>query len=124
MILIEHSARERPRGAFLTNENWIVERGGDIVEKKAARGSSSLSDWERLVYCVWVADYMMRNAGDFANAEAIHTAFQTEATACAEKLGLRFTESTFALPREQLRDRYFDRFEAVCNEIRSAAGAG
>jgi hypothetical protein len=106
------------------NESWIVERGGDVVEKKAGRRSSSLNDWELLVYCVWVADYMMRNAGDFANAEALYPAFQTEAATCARKLGLRFTEGTFALPRRQLQDEYFDRFEAVCNEIRSAEGAG
>jgi hypothetical protein len=100
------------------NENWIVERGGEVVEKKARVGLASLDDWEHLVYCLWVADYMMRNAGDLANEEALYPAFRTKATASARKLGLRVTESAFALPASQLEHEYFDRFEAICNEIR------
>lgn len=100
------------------NEDWIAERGGDVVEKKAARGLSALNDREHLVYCLWVADYMMRNAGDFANAEDLYPAFQTEAAARARKLGLKQTEQAFALAREELEKQYFDRFEAICKEIR------
>ena len=106
------------------NENWIVERGGEVVDKKAGVGLAALDDWEHLVYCLWLADYMMRNAGDFANAEALYPAFQAEAVARARKLGLRLTESAFALSERRLQDEYFDRFEAICNEIRKAEGAG
>ena len=111
-------------GTPTENETWIVERGGDVAEKKGRAGLASLSDWEQLVYCVWVADYMMRNAGDFANAEDLYPAFRSEATARARKLGLGFTESTFALPLDRLQEEYLDRFEAVCNEIRKAEAAG
>lgn len=123
MVVYLHSRDDRGwlMNAPTDNEDWIVERGGDIVEKKA--GLSSLNDWEHLVYCLWVADYMMRNAGDFANAQALYPAFQAEARARARELGLRLTESAFALPAERLQDEYFDRFEGICNEIRNAEPA-
>ena len=54
------------------NETWIVERGALVIEKKADTGVTSLCVWERLVYCLWVADYMMRNAGGFANATDLY----------------------------------------------------
>jgi hypothetical protein len=104
------------------NEDWIVERGGEIVEKKSRSGLSALDDWEHLVYCVWVADYMMRNAGDFANAEAMYPSFQAEARNRARKLGLKATEETFALAPAQLQREYFDRFEGICSEIKTAEG--
>jgi hypothetical protein len=106
------------------NEDWIAERGGLMVEKKARSGLSSLNDWEHLVYCLWVADYMMRNAGDFANANDIYPQFQSQAAARARTLGLTLTARTFALPREQLQAEYLGRFEALCNEIKPAELAG
>lgn len=106
------------------NEDWIVERGGVVVEKKVRFGLSSLSDWEHLVYCLWIADYMMRNAGDFANSKDLYPSFQTEATARAKKLELTLTEQTFSLSLEQLQHEYLGRFEAICNEIKSAESAG
>jgi len=36
-------------------ETWVVEAGDDIITKRA-RGVR-LSPLERLVYCLWVADY-------------------------------------------------------------------
>ena len=46
------------------NETWVVEAGDTVIQKKASCGIERLSPWERLVYCLWVADYGMRNAGD------------------------------------------------------------
>jgi hypothetical protein len=106
--------------AVSENESWIVERGGVAVEKKAQSGISSLSSWERLVYCLWVADYMMQNAGDFANAVGMWSDFQTDAKRLAQELSLPVTCEAFSLSRRQLQVEYFDRFEAICNEIRSA----
>lgn len=100
------------------NESWIVERGAEVVQKKAKVGESGLSDWERLVYCVWVADYMMRNAGDFANAVDMYPKFQTDAAAFAKRLGLAGVEEAFSLPRKKLQKQYFDRFEQICDEIK------
>lgn len=38
--------------AHTENQSWVVHRGGGVVEKKALAGVASLSDWERLVYCL------------------------------------------------------------------------
>ena len=106
--------------AHTENQSWVVDRGGDVVEKKAQTGVASLSDWERLVYCLWVTDYMMRNAGDFLNAEVMYPDFQTDATRFSKSLGLATTHALFSLSQRKLQRDYFDRFEAVCDEIKKA----
>ena len=92
-----------------------------MVEKRARGGDASLSAWERLVYCLWVADYMMRNAGDFANAVDLHPKFRSEARDLSRKLSLALTYEAFSLPEADLQREYFERFDAMCNEIRRAA---
>jgi hypothetical protein len=47
----------------IDNETWVIEAGDAVIQKKARSGMGSLAPWERLVYCLWVADYGMRNAG-------------------------------------------------------------
>ena len=106
--------------AHTENQTWVVERGGEVVEKKAQAGGANLSDWQRLVYCLWVTDYMMRNAGDFANAEAMYPDFQTDAARLAKSLGLAVTHTTFSLSRRKLQREYFNLFEAICDEIKKA----
>ena len=88
------------------------------MEKKTQVGSTGLNDWERLVYCLWLADYMMRNGGDFANANMCPT-FQSDAKQLAERLGLTATFQAFSLSRRKLQKEYFDRFEQICDEIKS-----
>src|SRR5690242_16869573 len=107
-------------GALSQNESWVVKRGAQIVEKKAQVGVAGLNDWERLVYCLWLADYMMRNAGDFANAEDMCPTFQTDAKQFAQRLGLAITLEAFSLSQRKLQNEYFDRFERICDEIKSA----
>ena len=114
----------RTMSAPTDNETWVVERGGDVVEKKERSGLASLGDWEHLLYCLWVADYMMRNAGDLANAPDLYPDFQREARKRAKTLGLALAGAVFALPRAQFEREYFDRFENVCAEIRNAERAG
>jgi hypothetical protein len=87
--------------AVTENESWIVDRGALVIEKKAQSGGDSLNEWERLVYCLWVTDYMMRNAGDFANAQVVYPDFQSDAKRFAKQLSLRATcEGILALPKE------------------------
>ena len=105
--------------AHSDNESWVVERGGQVVEKKAQVGPAGLSDWERLVYCVWVADYMMRNAGDFANAVDMYPTFQSDAQQLAQRLGLAATCEAFSLSQRKLQKEYFDRFESICDELKN-----
>jgi hypothetical protein len=106
--------------AYSENDSWIVEAGGDAVEKKARDGDNSLSSVEKLIYCLWVADYGMRNAGDLDTAADVYAAFQEEAASLAKDLSLNFTHETFSLPKELLEQQYFERFEQVCEEIKKA----
>jgi len=107
--------------AHTANQSWIVQAGDRVIQKKAQAGAASLSDWERLVYCLWLADYMMRNAGDFANAQDRCPTFQSDAKQFAERLGLAATCEAFSLSQRKLQKEYFDRFERICDEIRNAA---
>lgn len=107
------------------NETWLVEAGDAIIQKKAHSGFENLLPWEALVYCVWVADYGMRNAGDLETAADVYDEFQLHARRLAEQLALRVTQETFSLSMADLENQYFERFEPMCEEIRryqSAAG--
>jgi hypothetical protein len=46
------------------NIKRFLEEGNKVICKKTHVGLENLTPWERLVYCLWVADYGMRNAGD------------------------------------------------------------
>ena len=102
------------------HETWLVETGDCVIEKKAA-DPSSLTPWERLVYCLWVADYGMRNAGDLEAATDLHGCFQGEGKVLAAELSLPLTLAAFSLSRSALQDRYFDLFEGICVELRAAS---
>src|SRR5215470_9166888 len=102
------------------NETWIIEAGDAVVEKEAHSGSGSLGPWERLVYCLWVADYGMRNAGDLNAAQDVHADFQSEGQQMAQELSLPLTHEAFSLPRSALEREYFIRFDRMCDEIRDA----
>jgi hypothetical protein len=105
------------------NETWLIEAGDRVIEKKAASGATSLNTWERLVYCLWVTDYMLRNAGDFANAEVMYPQFQSDAKQLARQLSLPLTYDAFSLSQEKLEREYFERFQAICKEIKNAEPA-
>ena len=101
------------------NETWIVEVGGDVVKKKSLSGSVDLPDLEQLIYCLWVADYGMRNAGDLETARDLHSQFQSEAALLARELGLPFTQESFSLQERLLQTQYFERFNRICQEIQA-----
>jgi hypothetical protein len=104
-----------------TNESWIVDEGDVVIQTKASSGVGGLSPVERLIYCVWVADYGMHNAGDLETAHDVYADFQREAARLARELGLQQTHSAFAVPTADLQREYFDRFEEICDEIRRYA---
>ena len=99
-------------------ETWLIDAGDAVITKRA--GGGQLSPAERLAYCVWVADYGMRNAGDLETARDLHQEFQSEAAGLAGELGLPFTRESFALPASALQAEYFERFDRICREIRDA----
>jgi hypothetical protein len=102
------------------NETWVIETGDAIVRKKAGGSIECLTPWETLVYCLWVADYGMRNAGDLNAAVDVYAGFHSTAQRIAEVLSLRLTHEAFSLPQSDLEREYFDRFESICDEIRAA----
>ena len=104
----------------MDNETWVIAAGDRVIQKKARHGSDRLTTWERLVYALWVADYGMRNAGSLGTAEDVSADFRLVALRAAEALSLPVTRGAFALAPEVLEVRYFELFEAVCDEIRSA----
>lgn len=105
----------------LDNETCLVEDAGHaIIEKKAAQGHDALLPIERLIYCLWVADYGMRNAGDLDAAGDLYEPFQAEGHRIAEELSLPHTQSAFGLSKSDLEGSYFDVFNDVCEELKRA----
>jgi hypothetical protein len=102
------------------NETWIIDAGDPVIEKKASTGVSSLTARERLIYCLWVADYGMRNAGDLATARDLYPDFQREAVQLAAELSLPFTHESFSLAPTALERQYFERFDRICNELQGS----
>src|SRR5215510_14262291 len=102
------------------NETWIIETGDTIFRKKTLDSIECLTPWETLVYCLWVADYGMRNAGDLDAAADVYAEFHSTARRIAEVLCLRLTHEAFSLPQRDLEREYFDRFKLICDEIRDA----
>jgi hypothetical protein len=105
---------------IMNNEDWIIEEGDEIIQKKAEHGKVSLSKWESLVYCLWVADYGMRNAGDLDTAQDVYADFKTEGAESARSLGLKLTEGVFSLDKSNFEAQYFEVFDSICDEIRAA----
>jgi hypothetical protein len=103
--------------ADLENETWVVERGGEVIEKMADATRQPLTDVERLIYCLWVADYAMRNAGDLEAAEEQYPEFQAEGVSLSRSLGLANTSGLFSLAKLEFEDGYFELLTDVCQEI-------
>lgn len=101
------------------NESWVVEESDRVIRKKASRGVDSLFPCEALVYFLWWADYAMRNGESLAAVEA-NCGFHTNGREAAKQLPFPLTQALFALDLESFEKEYLDRFEAVCDEIRSA----
>lgn len=102
------------------NENWVIEIGDVVIRKEAGSGAASLLPWEKLVHCLWVADYGMRNAGDLETAADVYSEFQSEGMRLATELSLTITREAFSLSTHDLENQYFDKFDTICEEIKAA----
>jgi hypothetical protein len=69
-------------------ESWLIDAGDTIIRRNAARGAGSVSRLDRPIYCVWVADYSMRNAGDLGIAYDLCRTFHEEGSQLSRDLGL------------------------------------
>ncbi|MFO1021541.1 MAG: hypothetical protein U0903_12715 [Planctomycetales bacterium] len=104
----------------MDNESWLIETGDLILQKKADQGTESLTSWEILLYCLWVADYSMRNAGDLETARDVFVDFLTQAAVSAQSLSLSKSYRAFSLPSSELEQIYFEAFDSICEEVRAA----
>ena len=104
------------------NENWLIDTGHDILEKKAEQGPESLEPIERLIRAWWVADYGMRNAGDLQAAFDLDPQFLDDGLSLASDLELPTTKRAFADGRQSLEATFFKQFESICDELRGAYG--
>lgn len=101
------------------NETWLIETGDDIIVKKAEHGRDALTGCDRLIYCVWVADYSMRSAGDLLTAAELYLPFREEAQRLSKELHFPKTNHAFSLNFEELEGVYFDVFDDICEELRN-----
>ena len=104
------------------NENWLIDTGHIILEKKAAIGYDALSPIEHLIRCWWIADYGMRNGGDLETALDVDSKFLSQGLRQASNLALPLTKGAFEGGKDGLELTFFDRFEEVCRELREAYG--
>lgn len=106
------------------NETWLLDIGDEVIRKKAAVGYDTLSSMEKAIYCLWVIDYAVRNAGDLSALADLHPSAIDEL--------MSFALSTHNDTLRQLLqggkddaefcERYYAHFESVCNEIRTLYG--
>jgi hypothetical protein len=118
--LIVVRRRKETMRTDLEDESWLVEAGAAVIDKKSNSPKSELSAKERLIYCLWVADYGMRNAGDLEAASDLYEPFQKEGAQLASELNLPLTRGAFALAKELLEQQYFHHFSSICTEVRNA----
>ena len=100
------------------NATWLLEAGDKVILRQSAY-QEPLTAWEQLVFCLWVADYGMRNAGDLQTASDFHPTFNAEGEHRARQLNAKEAEALYSLPQSEMEKHYFARFEAVCTEPRT-----
>jgi hypothetical protein len=88
-------------------------------QQKAVEGYSSLTPRARLIYCLWAADYGMRNAGDLTTAADLLPTFLADGHAAAQDLRLPQAIAAFSLTSVELEQQYFDMFDKIAAEIRA-----
>jgi hypothetical protein len=104
-------------------ETWIIDAGHDVIVKESGAGADALSDLDRLIKCLWAADYGMRNAGDLETANEVLDGFQEKGCRLAGKLDLKITRDAFALSRQDLQASYFERLPDIREELATARAA-
>lgn len=98
---------------------WLLDAGDNCIEKESTEGFEALPAVHRLVYCLWVADYGMTNAGDLAVCHDIRETFLSDGRVAARELGLPISIAAFSMAPEELEQRYFELFGDVVREIKS-----
>lgn len=103
------------------SETWLIDAGDRVIEKMTVLEYSSLPSLERLIYCLWAADYGMRNAGDLDVVEDLHPTYQRDGLLAAQELGLPHASAAFSLTPGDLERAYLRIFNDVVHEIRAVS---
>lgn len=106
-----------PRGGSTDFESWLLDAADAVPHREVQVGLSALSDWERALYCMWVADYSMRHAGDLGSAYDLASDFKSAGAHAARTLGFRAMSSLFGLDDAEFERQYLASFDAVCQEL-------
>lgn len=100
-------------------ESWLLDEGDKVVESKARLGLEKLSKADQLLYCLWVGDYSLRNAGDLESGDQLLPGWLPRLVELANELGLTKVEKFFReLPSagKSAFDLYWDHFAELCQE--------
>jgi hypothetical protein len=104
----------------MDNETWLLETGHEVIVRKTEHGESALTPLERLIYCLWAADYGIRNAGDLQAAADVHPQFHEDGRNAARDLDLPAALALFSLDPAGMEQAYLERFDSVVDELRTA----
>ncbi|MFW8646272.1 hypothetical protein ACOJBO_45740 [Rhizobium beringeri] len=100
-------------------ETWLLNAGGRVIEKNGCGGLFVAGPLDRLIYCLWAADYGMRNAGDLETAADLHPTCLHDGKSAAQELALPRSAAAFSLSPDELERAYFKLFDEVVSEIRA-----
>ena len=98
-------------------ESWLLDAAEPVLRREIEVGAAALAGWERALYCLWIADYSMRNAGDLRSAYDLASDFKSAGLAAARATDLRAMASLFALDDAEFEQRYAGSFDEVCREL-------
>jgi len=101
------------------NEDWVLQEGSIAVQQKALHGIQCMDPRTLLIYALWVCDYGMRNAGDLLPALDIFPDVLKAGKRSADTLEIVVARKLFGLDKDQFENMYFEKFDSVCDEIRS-----
>jgi hypothetical protein len=101
------------------DRTWLLGLGDIIVSKMADTGFAELPAVERLVYCLWVADYGIVNAGDLETCQDLFESFLGDGLVAALELDVPASISAFSLSPSEFERNYFSFFGTLIQEIRA-----
>jgi len=103
------------------NESWLLFCGSRVLEKKLKFGERSLTNWERLVYWLWLLDSLVRDGkADHKGNMLAHA--KNEALLLSNHLGLRLTQNVLRLSRTNFRRQYAWQLPGICDELKADHG--
>jgi hypothetical protein len=105
-------------------ESWLLDATEPVLRREIEVGASALAGWERALYCLWVADYSMRNAGDLGSAYDLASDFKSAGLAAARTTDLRAMASLFELDDVEFARQYAGSFDEVCRELLAKQSSG